>query len=336
MSYVIGVDAGGSKSFCLAADMDGTIVGFGKAGPGSYEVVGLQTAKVNILKCVERALRQGGPEKSDVRHGVFALAGADFYPEDFEMLTEAMEDLHVARECTVKNDSIAGLRAGVTRPYGVCVIMGSGFNGAGIGLDGREVRYISEGFLYGDVGGGHTIAREVLHHAYRSWDGRGRKTVLEQKVLEFFGYEDLYELARYLYYNREPHQRIPGLCPICFEAAFDGDEVARELIVRFGREAGVSANALIRKLDLCEEELEVVLAGSVFKGKGPLLIETVKQTILPVAPKARVITPRYEPVVGALLLALDAAGVEITGQIEARLDATLPAECLRERPPSAA
>lgn len=330
MSHVIGVDAGGSKSFCLAADLDGTIVGFGKAGPGSYEVVGLQTAKVNILRCVERALDHSGPDKSDVRHGVFALAGADFYPEDFEMLTEAMEDLHIARKCTVKNDSIAGLRAGVTRPVGICIIMGSGFNGAGIGKDGREVRYISEGFLYGDVGGGHTIAREVLHHAYRSWDGRGKKTVLEQKVLEYFGHDDLYELARYLYYNREPHQRIPGLCPICFETACDGDEVACELIVRFGREVGVSANALIRKLDLQDEEFEVVLAGSVFKGRGPLLIETVKETIRPVAAKAEVITPKYEPVVGSLLLALEEAGIEVNGTVEARLDASVPKELRRD------
>ncbi len=329
MSRVIGVDAGGTKSYCLAADLQGRILGFGKAGPGSFEVVGLETAKVNILKCVERALRQGDTAKAEVRQGVFALAGADFYPEDFEMLTQAMEDLHIARKCTVKNDSIAGLRAGIRRPYGVCIIMGSGFNGAGLGKDGREVRYISEGFLYGDVGGGHTIAREVLHHAFRSWDGRGKKTVLEQRVLEYFGYEDMYELARYLYYNREPHKRIPGLCPICFEAAFDGDEVAAELVARFGTEAGVSANAIIRKLGLQDDEFEVVLAGSVFKGKGPLLIETVRETIKPVAPRANIITPRYEPVVGALILALEEAGVEITPAVEASLDSTVPKELLR-------
>lgn len=329
MSRVVGVDAGGTKSFCLAADLDGRIIGFGKAGPGSFEVVGLETAKVNILKCVERALRQGDALKDEVRQGVFALAGADFYPEDFEMLTQAMEDLHVARKCTVKNDSIAGLRAGIRRPYGICIIMGSGFNGAGLGKDGREVRYISEGFLYGDIGGGHTIAREVLHHAYRSWDGRGRKTVLEQKVLEYFEYQDMYELARYLYYNREPHKRIPGLCPICFDSAFDGDEVAVELVTRFGKEAGVSANALVRKLDLQDDEFEVVLAGSVFKGKGPLLIDTVKETIRPIAPKAHVITPRYEPVVGALMLALEEAGVEINGEVEANLDSTVPQELTR-------
>jgi N-acetylglucosamine kinase-like BadF-type ATPase len=155
------------------------------------------------------------------------------------------------------------------------------------------------------------------------------KTVLEQKVLEYFGYEDPYELARYLYYNREPHKRVPGLCPICFEAACDGDQAAINLITRFGVEAGVSANALIRKLGLESDEFEVVLAGSVFKGKGPLLIDTVKETIRPVAPRAAVITPRYEPVVGALMLALEEAGVEINGEIESNLDSTVPEELRR-------
>ena len=76
MQYVIGIDGGATKTFALAARMDGTIVGFGRAGFGSYEVSGIEPAKANILESVEQAL---GPtvSKEQVELGCFALAGAD-------------------------------------------------------------------------------------------------------------------------------------------------------------------------------------------------------------------------------------------------------------------
>lgn len=97
MEYVIGVDGGATKTFALVAQTNGTIVGFGKSGCGSYEMAGIETAKSNILEAVEQALYQRNISKSEVELGCFALAGADFYPEDFELLEKAMKELGVAK-----------------------------------------------------------------------------------------------------------------------------------------------------------------------------------------------------------------------------------------------
>jgi len=328
MKYVIGVDAGGSKTYSLAARTDGTITGFGRALAGSFEVVGLEKAKENILQSVEESL--GEVSKEDVEFGCFALAGADFYPEDFDMLAEAMQDLGVTKKVIVKNDSIAGLRAGVRRPYGVCIIMGSGFNGAGIGRDGREIRYFSEGYIFGDLGGGGAIARDALFHAMRAYDGRGEQTALTQVALDHFEASDMEQLARILYYNRESWKKISALCPKVFETAYAGDPVAEGIIRKYAEEAGIAANAIIRRLGFEDEEIEVVMAGSVFKGKGPLMMDVAGEVVNAVAPKAKVITPRYEPVVGALMLALEEAGIKIEGDVERRLDASVPAELRRD------
>ncbi|MCL6518235.1 MAG: kinase [Armatimonadetes bacterium] len=330
MQYVIGVDGGATKTFALVAQTDGTIVGFGKSGCGSYEMAGIEAAKSNILDAIEQALSQKDTPRNAVELGCFALAGADFYPEDFDLLEKAMRELGVAKQVIIRNDSIAGLRAGTFRPYGVCIIMGTGFNGAGIGKDGTEVRFFGEGYIFGDLGGGGAIARDALFHAMRAYDGRGKPTVLMQKALDHWGAKDMEELARILYYNKESLKKISPFCPKVFEAAFDGDEVAQGIIRKFGEEAGISANALIRRLGFENEEFECVMAGSVFKGKGTLMMDTVRSIVLPVAPKARVITPRYEPVVGALMLALEAAGVQIEGNAQFRLDNSVPNELKRE------
>ena len=327
--YVIGIDAGGTKTHALVARIDGTVVGFGSGSAGSYEVVGIDKAKESNLAAIEEALSKSGTPREDIELGCFALAGADFYPEDFDMLTKAMEDLGVCKKVVVKNDSIAGLRAGVHRPYGVCIIMGTGFNGAGIGKDGTEIRYFSEGYIFGDMGGGGAIARDALFHAMRAYDGRGKQTVLMQAALDHWGAKDMEQLARTLYYNKESLKKIASFCPKVFEAAHAGDDVACGIIRRFGEEAGIAANAIIRRLEFENDEFEVVLAGSVFKGKGPLMMDTIASIIRPVAPKAKIITPRYEPVVGSLMLALESMGVPIEGEVERSLDASMPDELRR-------
>lgn len=137
------------------------------------------------------------------------------------------------------------------------------------------------------------------------------------------------ELARMLYYNKESLKKISSFCPKVFDAACEGDEIAQNIIKKFGEEAGISANALIRRLGFENEEFECVMAGSVFKGKGTLMMDTVRNTVLQVAPRAHVITPRYEPVVGALMLAFEAVGIQIEGELERRLDSSVPDELKR-------
>jgi len=159
----------------------------------------------------------------------------------------------------------------------------------------------------------------------RGWDGRGKPTLLTELVLEALRVPSTEILLSRLYHQEIDQRRILDLVPLLFEAAEAGDNVARELIVRMGTEVGVTANALIRRLSLETKDVEVVLGGGVFKGKGSLLVDTVTQVVHREAPAARIVMPRYEPVVGAALLALESIGVTVSSQVYDLLDSTLPA-----------
>jgi hypothetical protein len=50
---------------------------------------------------------------------------------------------------------------------------------------------------------------------------------------------------------------------------------------------------------------EVVVSGSIFKGPGSLLTDVVTSEIHMVCPKAQIISARYEPVTGAMILGLE-------------------------------
>ena len=63
--------------------------------------------------------------------------------------------------------------------------------------------------------------------------------------------------------------------------------------------------AVIRQLNLEDEEVEVVQSGSVFDG-GALISEPMREVILAAAPKAKIIRLDAPPVLGSLLLGMKA------------------------------
>ncbi|MBC7248688.1 MAG: ATPase [Anaerolineae bacterium] len=338
MSLVLGVDAGASKTFALVADDEGHILGFGQGGPGNHQAVGLEPALTEIRRACEEALTQASVSPP-VDFGFFGLAGADL-PVDFALLTPALEGMNLARRVRIKNDTMVALRAGLKRRWGVAVICGTGFNAGGIGPDGREVQLPGLGALSGDWGGGSDIAQEVIRLICRAWDGRGQPTMLTEMVLAALGLPSVEELISQLYQSQLDYypgqfdqRRLLALVPLVFEAAYAGDQVAQELLMRVGTEVGITANAIIQRLGVEAADVEVVLGGSVFKGKGPLLIDTVTQVVHRVAPQATIVLPEFEPVVGAVLLALENLGVEVNAGIYANLRASLPDELRSEQIP---
>jgi hypothetical protein len=62
----------------------------------------------------------------------------------------------------------------------------------------------------------------------------------------------------------------------------------------------------------------------VFKGSGQLLKRTITREIQRVAPRARIVRPRFEPAVGGILLAYDAMGIDVTAVMYENLAQTTP------------
>lgn len=90
------------------------------------------------------------------------------------------------------------------------------------------------------------------------------------------------------------------------------------LIKWAGNELGELANAVIRQLNFQSLEFEVVLVGSMFAG-GQLLIEPMRERITQLAPGARLIKLKVPPVVGALLIGMQAGGLQPTPEIRENL-----------------
>ena len=323
MTYVLGIDGGASKTFALVADERGRLLGFGRGGPGNHQSVGLEAAMSAVEGAAREALTAAQVEPCQIAVVACGLAGADL-PEDFAMLQPALEALKLGARVDLRNDTQVALRAGTHQPWGVVLICGTGFNAAGRAPDGRELVFPGLGWISGDWGGGASLAQEMIRLVMRAEDGRGAATRLTGMLLEALQQPSAYELMRALYHEQIARRSLLQHVPLIFRAAVEGDGPAQDLIARLGEELGVSAAAVIRRLQLERLPVEVVLGGSVFKGQGPFLTDAIQAAVHRTAPEAVLVRPPFEPVVGGVLLGLEAAGVTAGDELYAALHATMP------------
>src|SRR5262249_59847776 len=142
----------------------------------------------------------------------------------------------------VDNDTLALLRAGTERGWGIAVVCGAGINCLGRAPDGREVRFLSLGEVSGDWGGAEDVGLAALAAAARGADGRGPRTVLETAVPAHFELSDPAELSRALLTREIPKARLGELAPIVL-AAGDEDSVAAGIVRRLADEVIAFARA---------------------------------------------------------------------------------------------
>jgi N-acetylglucosamine kinase-like BadF-type ATPase len=271
---VVGVDGGTTKTIALVADGRGHILGAGRGGNSNWTGPDVERPMQVVIDTVRQALKQTGLCGDDIAMGVFGLAGAD-WPEDYERRQVVLERSGIARRVVVKNDALVGWRAGTRERYGVVIVAGTGSNTAIIAPDGREWCY---GY-YVRYGGAGDVARDAIYAVLRQQDGRGPPTSLTEIVLSRLGYPHAEALLKALYTHKLDPQQVLTLCPLVFEAAYSGDEVATSLIVRQGEALAEYATAGIKRFGMQDLAFDVVLSGSLFKGKGPLLVDTITQAV---------------------------------------------------------
>jgi N-acetylglucosamine kinase-like BadF-type ATPase len=207
----------------------------------------------------------------------------------------------------------------------VGLVCGQGINASAIAPDGRHAGFPAVGEIAGDWGGGTSLGMAAIGAAVRARDGRGPRTAFERSVPRYFGLRTPADVTRWLYQEGiSPHLVTGGLAPLVFDEAVRGDGVAREIVERLATELATMATALIRRLHLTRLDVEIVLAGGVFRNDEPGFYASLERQVLAVAPAARFVRLRWPPVAGAVLLAIEeATGEAATPAVAGRLRTAL-------------
>jgi N-acetylglucosamine kinase-like BadF-type ATPase len=178
----------------------------------------------------------------------------------------------------------------------------------------------------GDWGGGSDLGLAAIGAAVRAADGRGPGTVLESVVSKHFGMRGPLEVSLALFAGDLAESRLSELAALVL-AESDEDAVAASIVARLAGEVVAFARAALSRLRLEAADPDVVLGGRLLRLAPPGLVQTVEHGVQAVAPRARIVVPRSEPIVGAALLGLDVLGSDPRAHARAReeLDAAMGA-----------
>ena len=312
MEYYLGVDIGSTKTQVLIADGSGRIVGQAISGPGNYQTVGYEGMHRALQVGFEEALDQAGISREQIYGSGFGISGYD-WPSDKPKMLATISRMGLKGPLEIQNDAILGLVAGADEGWGISVVSGTGCNCWGWDRDRTKIgRVTGFGEMAGEAAGSTELVFRAMQLVAQAWTKRGGETGLSQAFIDYVGAGGIEDLLEG--YTTGRYQVDGGASRLVFQVAAGGDQVAQELVHWAGSELGELVKAVIHQLDFHDLEFDVVMVGSMFEA-GPMLIDPLRESIISLAPGARLVRLDIPPVVGAVLLGMEAAGIGVSAQV---------------------
>jgi N-acetylglucosamine kinase-like BadF-type ATPase len=304
-NHVLGIDAGGTKTVCLLAERDGTIVSEARAGGANLQAVG----ELEVEKVLHRVMEEAIGDRPIVPTAIcLGMAGVD-REDDAAVVRAIMRRIGYKAQVTVTNDALVALVAGAGYDPGIVIIAGTGSIAYGRNARGDAARAGGWGYVLGDEGSGYWIGRLALRAVVRQADGRGRPTGLTPRILKHFGVQQPQDLIHEVYYSGMRPSAI-AMVAAHVQAAFDErDETAVTILENGARELVACAASVATRLHMRDDAFRFVLAGGMFRAV-PWLTTALTAQLPHIAPQATVQPLEVEPAYGAVLLARAQAGGE--------------------------
>src|SRR5512138_90050 len=168
--HVLGIDVGGTKTVCLLANEDGTILATAREAGANLQGAGELALEKVLHGVMEAALAGQRVMPSAICLGI---AGVD-RAEDQEVVLGIMD--RIGYKAAILGDD-----------PGIVVVSGTGSIAYGRNARGEAARAGGWGYVLGDEGSGYWIGRHALRAVVRHADGRGRETSLTPRLLRHFG-----------------------------------------------------------------------------------------------------------------------------------------------------
>ncbi|MCX7919595.1 MAG: hypothetical protein N3A72_08335 [bacterium] len=320
MPYVIGVDGGGTKTLGIIADIQGNLLKATKRDSSNYLQVGIDKARENLLSILDELAASQNIDKNRVESVCLGLAGAG-RQEDRETITQALRFGGLMTRLQIVPDFLIGLAAGTLSEPGIIVISGTGSVVFGINKAGETKRTGGWGHILADEGAAYQFGQEALKAVMRAYDKRGPKTKLTKKILTALNLKHQDNLVKWSLSENGGLSKpvVAELAPLVFEAYNEGDKVAEKIIDLACRGVAQMVKATVKGLKMKNDTFKIVLSGGTFSHQ-PVYVEKLKPRLAKVAPHAEVVLPKYEPVIGAILLAMKDCGINVTPEILSNIE----------------
>jgi N-acetylglucosamine kinase-like BadF-type ATPase len=294
--YVIGIDAGGTKTVGLLGDEAGAVLREARSGGANLRLQGELSVEKSLFQVIDAL---DAPQPVDALCLGIAGVGND---ADREVVRDVLRRLGIRRAVRIVNDAEIALIAGAPDGHGIVLVSGTGSIAFGIDPSGKSARSGGWGYLLGDEGSAFWLGHAAVRAGIRAADGRGPATALFKLICEHLEVREPAQLVEWFYDQELSRSRVAQLARLVEEAAADGDEKAQDLLDQAVRHLARAARAVERQLDF-PGPYPLVLSGGAFRAC-PSLARRLEAR-LDDLPLARVVRLEAEPATGAVKLALE-------------------------------
>ncbi|MGO5544036.1 N-acetylglucosamine kinase [Blautia sp. HCP3S3_H10_1] len=316
MKYFMGIDQGGSKTAAIVGDEYGHILGMGISFGAVHSVDGMEVAMKAAEEAFDQALNEAGLSYKDI-YGLYGgMSGIDWAYEK-ELVQNAMYDHFKISHISIVNDCLIAMRAATDSDKCGIICAGSGVNCA---VRNGKKEIIFGYYIPDSIQGGVSIGAAAVQKVFDAQAGVGAPTILTDYLCELFHAESVDELLQMRAEHKIGSNDYLGLPKVVEKAALEGDKVAIRIYEDFAKGIVPYILSGMRTLDILEEKVDIVLSGSIFKCKVPVLRETVDAELRKEAANINIIDSVYEPIVGAFLMGLDDYHKKVPSEVYAEIE----------------
>jgi len=298
---VIGIDGGGTATRAAILDSEQRLIAQGIAGPSNPLRIGIANAASAVRDAVDQACGATGIQRDELLAAAIGLAGVR-RRDIRDRMREALVDCLGIETLELVTDGDIALYGVTGGGPGLVVIAGTGSICCGMNSQRKRICAGGWGPIVGDEGGAAWISRKALQAVAKAADERGPKTSLTAAACEYFRLSSPDDLSTAIYAPSMTNDRLAGFAKLVVQTARKGDEMARDIVAEAGRELGLAAAAVIRKLRMERDGFPVACVGGMFAA-GDLMLEPLRREIMRIAKKASLAQPLYPPAIAAARMA---------------------------------
>lgn len=255
--FVMGIDAGGTKTSCVIAAIPATSgpgdlepCATSETGPGNLRSVGAEVAMANIRAAIEQALVSSRIGQADIAAICLAAAGAGREVEKKQLergLSQlGYRNLMVCSDADILLPAVSVL-TGQEHSTGIALIAGTGSIAIGCSPGAKGLRAGGWGYLLGDEGSGFAIGRAALMHYTRVVDLVDAPSQLSEMLPKQINVSALAEIVPWCYSGGNAREKVAGLAPMVFDSAAANCDVAQQIIEENATKLARTCVAVLRQ-----------------------------------------------------------------------------------------
>jgi len=295
MKYLIAVDGGGTKTEAVLATCCGNILHAAITTGSNPLFVGEEKAVQAVAGSVKAVF--GDIDSKDICRIVIAVPGIRGCQD------RIVSELGLFRETiSFHPDDFSVFYGALAKDHGVVTLAGTGSFAMGVSRTGQRVTVGGWGPIIGDMGSGEWIGTKALEAVTREFDRLGPRTTLTEKILKRYKVEKVWQL------RSSVTPGVAHLAPLVKEAAEEGDAVALSIVEGAAYGLAEMAVRVIERLGIDDDSYDLALTGGICEF-GEILKGRFKEHIRRSCQRINIVRPRFQPVIGALLIAMRETGI---------------------------